>query len=158
MEERYEVFRSKTGNGRPDPVFVGGGFSTNNELSQVALSWMIEQARDAGVKMIDPIATVISNPVIHDKSDNQYCLNGPGCSEDRAVRGGAGGTQRQMTGTGMTYADTGQFITYYPSQRNPRGGQSRTPRADGSTGTVDMAKYLAWLRSNGYDIGNLQAQ
>ena len=138
---------------------IGGGFATNNEISRVSLAWMIEQARDAGVKMNDsPVNSVPASAIIHDKSDNQYCLNGPGCSEDRAVRGGAGGTQRRMTGTGMTYADTGQFISYYPSQTNPRGGQSRTPRADGSTGTVDMAKYLAWLRSNGYNVGNLQAR
>ena len=96
-----------------------------------------------------------ANPVLHDKSDNQYCLNGPGCSEDRAITGGAGGTQRQMTGTGMTYANTGQFISYYPSGLNANGRLSRTPRADASTGTVDMTRYLAWLRSNGYELGNL---
>lgn len=72
---------------------IGGGLGTNNELSRVALSWMIEQAKDAGVKMREePNNYVPANVVIHDKSDNQYCVKGPGCSEDREVRGGEGGT------------------------------------------------------------------
>ena len=98
------------------------------------------------------------SPVIHDKSDNLYCVGGLGCSEDRQVHGGSGGTQRRMTGTGMTYADTGQFIRYYPADINGDGTQTRTPRADASTGTVDMARYLQWLRDNDYELGNLQVQ
>ena len=137
---------------------IGGGLGTNNELSRVALSWMIEQAKDAGVKMLDSTITVPSSAVIHDKSDNQYCAKGPGCSEDREVRGGEGGTQREMKNTGMTYDDTGQFVTYYPPQTNKDGSQTRTPKSDASTGTVDMKKYVAWLKSNGYDLGNLKVQ
>ena len=45
---------------------IGGGLGTNNELSRVALSWMIEQAKDAGVKMLDSTITVPSSAVIHD--------------------------------------------------------------------------------------------
>jgi len=137
---------------------IGGGLGTNSELSRVALSWMIEQAKDAGVKMLDSTITVPSSAVIHDKSDNQYCVKGPGCSEDREVRGGEGGTQREMKNTGMTYDDTGQFVTYYPPQTNKDGSQTRTPKSDASTGTVDMKKYVAWLKSNGYELGNLKVQ
>ena len=138
---------------------IGGGFRTNNELSQVALNWMIEQARDAGVKMSDPQTnTLPASSIIHDKSDNQYCTNGTGCSEDRRVNGGVGGTQRLMTGTGMTYADTDKFVSYYSPDINSDGSITRTPKADASTGTVDMAGYLAWLRKNGYDIGKLQVR
>jgi hypothetical protein len=138
---------------------IGGGYATDNQLSQVALSWMIEQARDAGVNMRnDPANTVPGNAVIHDKSDNQYCLSGPGCSEDRVVRGGAGGTQRQMTGTGMTHADTGQFIRYDPPGMNADGSVTREPGLNDRTGTVDMARYLQWLRDNGYNLGNLTVQ
>ncbi|WP_158270477.1 RHS repeat-associated core domain-containing protein [Limnohabitans sp. Jir72] len=139
---------------------IGGGFQNQeNGLPLVTLNWMIEQAKDAGVKINDPIRNQVdSNPVLHDKTDNQYCLNGPGCSEDRAVHGGSGGTQRQMTGTTMTYADTGQFVSYYPPQLNSDGTQTRTPQSDQSTGTVDMTAYLKWLRDNGYELGNLKVQ
>ena len=68
-----------------------------------------------------------------------------------------------MTGTGMTYANTGQFVSYYPSETatdvsSGNQFQVRNPRADASTGTVDMAGYLKWLRDNGYELGNLQAR
>jgi hypothetical protein len=119
---------------------------------------MVEQARDAGVRMQDPRSNIAATAVLHDKSDNQYCLDGPGCSEDRAVHGGGGGTQRQMIGTGITYTDTGRFIRYYPSQWNAGGTLSREPRDDRSTGEVNMHAYLQWLRGNGYDLGNLQVQ
>jgi hypothetical protein len=121
---------------------------------------MVEQARNAGVRMRDPVSSVLASAVIHDKSDNQYCVDGPGCtgSEDREVRGGSGGTQRRMTDTGMTYANTGQFINYFPGYKDSRGRWTRTPRADASTGTVDMARYLKWLRDNGYELGNLKVQ
>jgi hypothetical protein len=120
---------------------------------------MIEQARDAGVMMRNPeISTVSASVVIHDKSDNQYCTGGPGCSEDSTVTGGVGGTQRRMTGTGMTYADTGQFVTYTPPSILADGSIRREPGPGFTTGQVDMTRYLAWLRSNGYDLGNLQVQ
>ena len=137
---------------------IGGGLGSNNELSRVALSWMIEQARGAGVKLLDSTIAVPSSAVIHDKSDNQYCIKGPGCSEDREVRGADASTQRAMKNTGLTFDDTGQFVTYYPPQTNQDGSQTRTPKSDASTGTVDMKKYVAWLKSNGYNLGNLKVE
>jgi hypothetical protein len=138
---------------------IGGGFlDEENALPLVALSWMVEQARDAGVTMRNPVTNIASNVVMHDKSDNQYCVNGPGCSEDRMVRGGSGGTQRQMTDTGMTYSDTGQFIRYDPSGINADGSVTREPGPDARTGTVDIVRYLQWLRDNGYTLGNLSVQ
>ena len=41
---------------------------------------------------------------------------------------------------------------------NEDGTTTVIPRADYVTGTVDMKAYLFWLRSHGYDIGNLQVQ
>jgi RHS repeat-associated protein len=139
---------------------IGGGFSAGDDsaMARVSLAWMIEQARDAGVTMNDPRTDIPASVVIHDKSDNQYCTNGPGCSEDRTIVGGAGGTQRRMTGTGMTYADTGQFVTYNPPSILADGSIRREPGPGFTTGQVDMTRYLAWLRSNGYDLGNLQVQ
>jgi RHS repeat-associated protein len=139
---------------------IGGGFrDQENALPLVALNWMVEQARDAGVNMINPLSNVPLNPVLHDKSDNQYCVDAPGCDEDRTVTGGTGGgTQRTMTGTTMAYGDTGQFISYYPATVGDDGTQFRQPGANATTGEVNMTQYLAWLRSNGYNLGNLQAQ
>ena len=108
--------------------------------------------------MNDPRADIGPSVVIHDKSDNQYCVDGPGCSEDRQVRGGSGGTQRRMTGTTMTYADTGRFVTYYPPTVGDDGTQIRVPQRDARTGTVNMASYLDWLRNNGYNLGSLRVQ
>ena len=139
---------------------IGGGFPGQDRgLPLVALNWMIEQARDAGVRVRDPEENaVILNAIIHDKSDNQYCVDGPGCSEDRVVRGGTGGTQRQMTGTAMTYDDTGRFISYYPATVGDDGTQFRQPEGDHSTGTVDMMHYIEWLRGNGYNLGGLRVE
>ena len=118
-----------------------------------------------------PSGTIIGNPVLHDKSDairfgsptagsafandntwnNNYDIPvgasaGSG-AEDRRVRylDGTTTTQRQMTGTGMTNADTEQFITYDPTRS----------RSDNVTGTVDMSSYLNWLNASGYGINNL---
>jgi RHS repeat-associated protein len=144
---------------------IGGGFGGNeNDLAQVALNWMLQQAKTAGVKMLEESDnTIIAQPVIHDKSDNQYCTSGPGCSmpngEDREVTYGNGTrtTQRQMVlPEGMNYSDTGQFINYLPAEWDAKGKIIRTPGKNNVTGTVDMKRYLEWLRGHGYDLGNLQ--
>jgi hypothetical protein len=105
--------------------------------------------------------TIIANPVIHDKSDNQYSTTGnpwPG-AEDRTVRyqNGTTTTQKNMAGTGMTFADTQKLISYLPPGINGDGTITRVPRADFVTGTVDMKAYLDWLNANGYNI-NLTVQ
>jgi hypothetical protein len=58
-----------------------------------------------------------------------------------------------MTGTGMTFADTGQFISYLPAD-GPfvDGAVLQIPRADFVTGTVDMKHYLERLNANDYNI------
>lgn len=138
---------------------IGGGFSADqNQLSQVALVWMVDQAKSAGVRMSPAPATIIANPVLHDKSDNQYSTKGspvaPGI-EDRQVRYQNGTTSRQMSmeNTGMTWANTQKFISYLPPDGAFFEGQiARVPRADYVTGKVDMADYLSWLNQNGYHI------
>ena len=108
---------------------------------------MVNQATAAGVSMNAPPDTIIANPVLHDKSDAIRDGAPTARSEDRTVHylDGTTTTQRQMTGTGMTNADTGQFITYGPTRS----------RSDNVTGTVDMRAYLNWLNANGYGINNL---
>jgi len=143
---------------------IGGGFA-DGDLAKVALAWMVGQAEAAGVKMDSGKlpTTIAANPVIHDKTTNQHEieLNGRpnpnhwlSTFEDRKVRymDGSTTTQIEMTGTGMTTADTYPFINYDPSTQNPEGGPMRLPGPDYRTGTVDMAGYLQWLNNNGYGI------
>jgi RHS repeat-associated protein len=161
---------------------IGGGFGPDeNQLAQVALVWMVDQAKAAGVSMKEPPNTIIANPIIHDKSDairfgspkagspfvndstwnNDYdipttSIPGSG-AEDREVRylDGSKTTQREMTGTGMTFADTEQFITYTERSDLPKNTFGYTTN---QTGTVDMQGYLNWLNANGYGLGNLTVQ
>jgi RHS repeat-associated protein len=122
---------------------IGGGFD-QGDLSNVALAWMIAQARSAGVALNDAPETIIADPVLHDKS-NAMRYGPPGAnSEDRAVRyrNGSNTTQRNMpVSAGMAYDDTPNFITY-----GLRYGE------DDVTGTVDAKAYLEWLNANGYGL------
>lgn len=152
---------------------IGGGFATNNELAQVALTWMYEQAIEAGVAMRSfQSNTIIANPVIHDKSDNQYArdtVSKPADSnEDRTVtyQDGSTAKQKDMSTAGMTWLDTQNFITYNPAGVGRREEQSNgtvketyaEKPADASVGTVDMEAYLTWLKAHGYTLGDLQVQ
>ncbi len=135
---------------------IGGGFAEGeNQLPQVALAWMVKQARDAGVTMYDPSSSIISNPVIHDKSDSIKTGAPEQNAEDRKIhyRDGLTSTQREMTFTsGMNYADTQQNnLINYLAKDDPA-------RKNFVTGRVDMKTYLEWLRSHGYDLGDLQVQ
>jgi hypothetical protein len=130
---------------------IGGGFP-ERELSKVVLAWMVDQARQAGVRMrsLDPADTIVSAQAeIHDKSSNLLTGQPTTSSEDRTVRymDGTRARQRQATGTIMEYRDTEPFIRYKP---NP------TTR-DYVSGTVDMQAYLAWLNQHGYNI-NLRVE
>ena len=124
---------------------IGGSFA-NGDLARVALVWMVDQAKMAGVSMTEPDRTIIANPVLHDKSSNLYAASGPAptaTSEDRRIRFGDGLVQRQRTAAvdGMRYEDTVPFINY-----------SSAP-AGGVAGTVDMRAYLKWLDDHGYGVG-----
>ncbi|MFZ6864506.1 RHS repeat-associated core domain-containing protein [Undibacterium sp. Ji67W] len=135
---------------------IGGGFAEGeNQLPQVALAWMVKQARDAGVTMYDPSSSIISNPVIHDKSDSIKTGAPEQNAEDRQIhyRDGLTSTQREITFTsGMSYADTQQNnLINYLAKDDPA-------RKNFVTGRVDMKAYLEWLRSHGYDLGDLQVQ
>ena len=132
---------------------IGGGFGANeSQLAQVALAWMVQQAKDAGVQVGDAstLHSVIANPVIHDKSDNILTGAPAVGAEDRAIhyRDGSSTRARQMAFTdGMSYTDTEPFLHYLPTD-DPA-------RLSFVTGTVDMKGYLNWLTKNGYDLGDL---
>jgi hypothetical protein len=129
---------------------IGGGFGPNeSQLAQVAFTWMVQQAETAGVKIdASQVPTsIVSNPVVHDKSDSILTGAPAPRAEDRVVLYGNGSstTQRDMVPTaGMGWTDTQQFIHYLPSD-DPR-------RTDFITGTVDMQAYLKWLNDNAYGI------
>jgi len=146
---------------------IGGGFATNeNQLAQVALAWMVQQAKDAGVSMNNLPLTVPPNPVIHDKSDSIRAGAPSANSEDRAIRYGKASltTQRDMPfEAGMSYLDTQtavgsngeKLIDYLPSNDPSRAAQQGQSFV---TGTVNMKAYLQWLKDKGYELGNLQVQ
>ena len=167
---------------------IGGGYAPGqDQLSQVALHWMVAQATRAGVNMEAPDPLAMS-AVLHDQSNNMLIGNptevrdgnrtdirayrlpqalrsnspsGFARPEDREVRNAAGGTrQRQMVFAGrtaegsrsMTNADTHEFIAYQQRSVDQYGkakvGDSL--RMDNNTGTVDITRYVDWLRKNNY--------
>lgn len=133
---------------------IGGGFE-QGDLSTIALSWMVDQARSAGATMSNAPTTIIANPVLHDKSDTLLSPTGAPLAdgEDRQVRYGNASTttQRAMIApSGMSWLDTGQFISYLPRTIDQDGDV--IPLADFVTGTVDAQAYLNWLNANGYNI------
>jgi RHS repeat-associated protein len=125
---------------------IGGSFA-DGDLAKVALSWMVDQARQAGVALEDKASlhTIIANPVLHDSSSNLFRQGGPvpaPTTEDRVIRtlDGTARRERQATVPGMSYADTQAFIRY---DADPHGTVA---------GTVDMKGYLAWLDAHGYGL------
>ena len=136
---------------------IGGSFK-DNELSKVALAWMLQQATLAKVKLEDQDISVVANPVLHDKSDGIQTGAPGSATDDRQVRYSNGTTvrQRAMAGTGLTYAEIVKesFITYTPRADLPTNNQGKI--MGNETGTVNMDRYRAWLLLNGYDLGKLK--
>ncbi len=127
---------------------IGGGYAgAEGALSEIALNWMMRQARLAGVSMDDRTINLTRAPVIHDRS-NAIRRGAPDdSSEDRSVRyrDGTSTTQRAMIlATGMSFPDTLSYIRF--SERSSVDG------ATGITGTVDAAAYLRWLKHNGHEL------
>jgi len=156
---------------------IGGGYPDDEQgLSRVALNWMVQQAKNAGVTMKDVPPIPMNAVVLHDQS-NVIRVGDPRVlvpkevthgdipwidyvfTEDREVRGAtSGGSQRTMgfDNGGMVHADTLSYITWLPREVEQLGkGTALDPRKLGNvTGTVDMQGYLEWLRdpSNGYGL------
>jgi RHS repeat-associated protein len=123
---------------------IGGSFS-DRDLAKVAMLWMVNQATAAGVTMLKPDDTIISNPVLHDKSSHLFANDGPAPTQfgqDRLVFWRDGSTQRQRRTSinGVGHADVARYINYSPN-----------PTRD-KAGTVDMRGYLEWLGHNRYGI------
>jgi len=129
---------------------IGGSYGTG-DLSDVALNWIVEQAKASGVTIKDwsdpdvahPEWDIVTNPVVHDKSngseDSAFCLrtNNEWWADDCAPR-------RTATPGGLTVAQT-QELGFIVNRATP--GMD----ADGSspiTGDVNMEEYAKWLKTN----------
>ena len=138
---------------------IGGGYAPGQtDLAKVALNWMLNEAVKAGVPVNAAPEPISSSPFLHDKSDNQFNPTGAPSpyNEDRDVHYMNGTTvkQRTMKDTGLTYADTTQFISYLdlPTTTDADGNVKRQPRKDFVTGNINMPAYLQWLKDHGYNI------
>ncbi|MDY0071190.1 MAG: RHS repeat-associated core domain-containing protein [Thauera sp.] len=125
---------------------IGGGF-VDGELARIALNWMVEQAKQAGLMMEDlnhSFADLATTVVFHDSSSN-LLQNGPRSgSEDRQVRylDGTVSRQREAAGQVLNWSDTSQFIHY----------RSDPNSVDKIAGTVDMQAYVDWLLAHDYSL------
>jgi RHS repeat-associated protein len=131
---------------------IGGSYGTG-DLSDVALNWIVEQAKASGIKMFKWGENgtniqwgIVTNPVLHDKggSDRDFCLRANNDMwADNCQK------QKQATPGGMTWSQTqtGHLISLYPKP---------TMDADGSSaivGIVNMKEYAAWLKQHyGLDV------
>jgi RHS repeat-associated protein len=151
---------------------IGGGYgvpgTTNNtaegDLSNVAFTWMYNQAKAAGVSLNKNIHTEVNSPILHDEvSAHIYYTGG------RTIQFGDGSvvpeTDARINSTGnpdkVTQDWTSSYITLnhrYRTVHPPHGGapytQTLPPCPDDASivGMVDMQSYGAWLKSIGVDI------
>lgn len=158
---------------------IGGGYPEgDNQLSFVALNWMVAQAVRAGVSMNAGVVPGLpsSNPVLHDQS-NAILVGNPIARptlsvemeryvddrvetyewrlpvEDRTVSGAVSGNRQRSMGFGggsMTNEHTHRYIDYFERSANRPERLPEHIRNGNRTGRVDINGYLAWLRANGY--------
>lgn len=139
---------------------IGGGYGTG-DLSDVALMWMVSQAKTAGLSpfLSDSLIhrngwDVVSSPIVHDKSGYQTDPAGQPTSTDRLVAFNDGKTIpfSNATFSGMNRKDTSAFISYLPTfcDMGVGGKAGENPEV----GNVNMSDYSHWLKLNyGMDIG-----
>jgi RHS repeat-associated protein len=126
---------------------IGGSYGTG-DLSDVALNWIVEQAKATGIKMFNWGENgtnvqwgIVTNPLLHDKggSDRDFCLR-----SNHEMWADNCQKQKQATPGGMTWSQTqtGHLISLYPKP---------TMDADGSSaivGIINMREYAAWLKQH----------
>lgn len=131
---------------------IGGSYGTG-DLSDVALNWIVEQAKTSGVKMLnwgqgqtDIEWARVTNPVLHDKSngteDRDFCLRANNeiwannCQKQKVANVG-----------GMNWAQTSMYRYSYVNPKLDADGVSKI------TSYVNMEGYAKWLKQNyGFDI------
>jgi hypothetical protein len=129
---------------------IGGGYGTG-DLSDVALMWMIEQARGRGVgfgnKIIEESGwDLISSPIIHDKSGNKLDPPTLSSSGDRDFSYGNGTSVKQAKAVvdGNDTAWARSQVSYYSAWCGP----SDSP----AVGLVDMQMYNDWIAGQGINV------
>ena len=129
---------------------IGGGFGTG-DLSDVALMWMVEQAKGQGIaidntKLNDNGWSTITNPILHDRSGNRF--NGENITFTRRVgyENGEEVSQTDAVFDGKRTSDTNDFINFFPDAY--KCGTMANP----DIGLVDMNKYKLWLASYGLSM------
>ena len=111
-------------------------FIANRRMQQIGLDELFPGISNP-FPCAEELHTIITNPVIHDKSTNIDIGKPTQTSSDRDVRYGDGSKtmQRQMSlDLGMSYPDTEQVINYLPI-KDPA-------RKNWITGSVNMQGYL----------------
>jgi hypothetical protein len=134
---------------------IGGGYNgvgarqgDGGDLSDVALNWMLQQARAQGLQFneLPEELRVVSNPIVHDETIAGIFFN-PSPTRDREVRfaDGSRANGRQAPLEGMTHAEAVGLIQYAPCPSCPVN----------QVGRVDMPAYLQWLSEHGADYGSI---
>ncbi len=134
---------------------IGGSYGTG-DLSDVALMWMLDQAKQQGIvvdekEIKDNGWDVVTNPILHDPSSNRF--DGGDVNITRNVIYGNGDKskltsilQTAASFDGKRTADTHGMIDYFPDPY--RCGNRNNP----DVGLVNMQKYGEWLAAYGVPV------
>jgi len=138
---------------------IGGGYngidadSDGGDLSDVALNWIYQQAKQAGVTLAPLLSDLltVNNPILHDQRKvspwTNPLLGGPNSEREFRYpnapdRPSTTHTQTNAPVVGLTTPDSEQFIERWAS---PLGNQA---------GMINMEFYSAWLKANyGITVG-----
>ncbi len=129
---------------------IGGGYGTG-DLSDVALMWMIQQAKNQGISFSPNIIKdagwdTVTSPILHDMSNNRFAPKKFPLTDDRDFIYGKDTRINQakalIGGENTVWAR--QFASYYADWCGPVGSPAG--------GLVDMKKYGEWLTTQGISI------
>ncbi|AYM76876.1 hypothetical protein D9M09_14510 [Janthinobacterium agaricidamnosum] len=129
---------------------IGGGFGTG-DLSDVALMWMVEQAKGQGIAISEKKLEkngwdIITNPILHDRSGNRFNSDDITVTRYVGYENGKEVSQTDAVFDGKRTSDTNDFINFFPDAY--KCGTMANP----DIGLVDMNKYKLWLASYGLSI------
>jgi len=129
---------------------IGGSFGAG-DLSNVALNWITEKAKESGLAMRsweeagDRKWGTVTEPVLHDKSttppggipeDSLFCLKKNNEKKGDCIY------RRVAEIEGLTHAESQKFIKYRDRPGFDRDGVSAI------TGDIDIREYAKWLQEN----------
>jgi hypothetical protein len=134
---------------------IGGGYNgtggDGGDLSDVALNWMVEQARIAGVRMqgLPPELQNVANPILHDETRTALWSGLGERSTDRQVR--VRGTNRNDTGAPVT--SPGRSVQFVGGMGHTASQRYIVPlplpeRFSNIVGDIRMCDYASWLNAN----------